>query len=218
MARVGFLCGLEAEARALGRWRHDPRLSVAISGADTRTAELKAELLVADGAHALVSWGMAGSLNPDLAPGHLVIGSTVTPDHDPTMALVTPPDRWGRPLAGATVLVATPGAKARLRAETGADAVDMETAALARAAAPHGLPVLAVRAIADPADRALPVFLAGVLDSRGRPRPAALMAGLLGNPTALGALWRLRGDSRAALATLARFAETDLDGVLASYL
>ena len=57
---------------------------------------------------------------------------------------------------GATRIVATQADKARAWIDTGALAVDLESAVVARAAAAAGIPFLVLRAIADPATRHLP--------------------------------------------------------------
>ncbi len=68
-------------------------------------------------------------------------------------------------------------AKATLRAASGALAIDMESAAVAEAAAEAGVPFLVLRVIADPADRAIPpVALHGVAPDGSR-RPWAVLRG-----------------------------------------
>jgi adenosylhomocysteine nucleosidase len=57
---------------------------------------------------------------------------------------------------GAQIIVATKADKRRAWQETGAIAVDLESVVVARAAAALGIPFLVLRAIADPATRALP--------------------------------------------------------------
>jgi adenosylhomocysteine nucleosidase len=85
--------------------------------------------------------------------------------------------------------------KAALFRETGALAVDMETAAIAAACQRAGVPLLAMRAISDTADTPLPAPLAEWFDlARQRPRPRRLLAYLCRRPSAIGPFVRfLRG-------------------------
>jgi hypothetical protein len=123
--------------------------------------------------------GFAGGLDPELAPGTLVVA-------DPLL------DEAGRPVpvplageleraarsAGLAVrrgalisvarVVATPQAKAALRARSGALAVDMESAALATALAARGVPAGAARVVLDAAADALPSRGAGWLGGVAR--------------------------------------------------
>ena len=66
----GIVCGMVSEARALGRWADDPRIAIAVSGA--RPGRAEARRLVAEGCRALISWGVAGGLDPALVPGEVV--------------------------------------------------------------------------------------------------------------------------------------------------
>ena len=118
-------------------------------------------------------------------------------------------------IAGSDALLLDPAAKVTLRAHTGAAAVDMETHRIAAAAAQAGLACLAVRAISDPADRALPALAADALGPHGRPRVRAVALGLLRRPSDLPALLAAGRDSRAALAVLRRAADAVIGTLLA---
>ncbi len=117
----------------------------------------------------LISAGFAGGLDPKLKLGDTVAAEFPAPG---TRRLISRPHP-----------VETPAEKAALHRETGAQAVDMESEAIAAACGAAGIPMLAVRAISDPADTALPVPFAVWFDiARQRPRPAALAAHLLAHP------------------------------------
>jgi hypothetical protein len=105
-------------------------------------------------------------------------------------------------LAGADVTVGTPEEKQRLHEKTGAIAVDMESPAVAATARQFNLPFLAVRVIADTADRRVPAWLSGVIDEAGAVKPGAFCAGLLKRPGDLADIARLAGANRRALTSL----------------
>jgi adenosylhomocysteine nucleosidase len=72
--------------------------------------------------------------------------------------------------------VASVAEKRRLFAETGAIAVDMETAAVAAVAHAAGRPFVAVRAIVDAASRTLPAAAIAAMRADGRVDVMALLA------------------------------------------
>jgi len=241
----GIVCGMVSEVQALGRWADDPLVGIGISGARPGRAEVEARRLVAEGCRVLLSWGVAGGLDPALVPGDLVFPAEVLAedggswplsqelgaalaagvpslrrgfagDPGPSGARQAPEkgQGGGRHILGLDRMVLTVAEKAALFERTGAVAVDMESHRVALVAAAAGLPVLAVRAIGDPAGRALPALAARALGEDGRPRIGPVVAGLLRRPGELAALLRVRRDTEAALAALAAVAETLILAIL----
>ena len=94
--------------------------------------------------------------------------------------------------------------KTALFAATGAAAVDMESAIVARAALRHDLPFAILRVIADPAHRPLPSAALVAMGADGEVDIGAVLGALLRNPRQLPALIRLARDSRDAFAALGR--------------
>jgi hypothetical protein len=93
------------------------------------------------------------------------------------------PHRFFGTLVTREEAVETTAAKSALALETGALAVDMETAAVAEACRNAVVPLLAVRSISDAAGTALPVPFAHWFDlERQRPRPWALVKYLAAHP------------------------------------
>jgi adenosylhomocysteine nucleosidase len=82
--------------------------------------------------------------------------------------------------------------------------VDMESHVVAAVAAAAGLPFLVIRAIADPAGRALPAAALAGLSPDGGTRPWTVLLALARSPGQLIALIRLAGDSAAGIAALGR--------------
>lgn len=197
---LGFVTGLTAEAR-LAR-----PLGLACAGGGLPDgAEAAAEWLVGQNVDALVSFGLAGGLDPTLRPGDVVVAETV---REQDQIYATDPSvsarfgrRGGTLLAGAAV-VADVAEKARLFSRTGAVAVDLESGAVARVAARHGLPFAVLRAVCDPAHRTMPPAALMALNASGSIgllRFLASVARQFGQVPALIALGRDAVAARAAL-------------------
>ncbi len=161
---------------------------------------------IARGASGIISFGIAGGLAPDLAPGAWVVASGVVAAHKRY-----PTDRdWARRLlqalgcavhadiAGVDAPVIEPADKRALRDATTSVAVDMESHIAAEAAQAHGLPFAACRVIIDPAHRALPPAALVNLRPDGTPDVAAVLRSVIRQPRQLPALLRVAADARAA--------------------
>lgn len=207
---IGAVTGLHAEAvlaRRLG-------MRAACCGATPARAEDLAEELVEEqGVVALVSFGLCGGLAPWLTPGTLVVADTVLTDDEAPYATDGP---WRRalldrlpgavtgPVLGLDRVVTSVAEKAELHDTTGALAVDTESPGVASVAARLGLPFMVLRAVADPADMALPrAALVGVR-SDGRVAVGAALAAALRHPAEIPLLLRTARASRAAMAALLR--------------
>jgi len=202
---IAVIVGMKSEAALL-----PSSLAVACAGGIPARAEALAREMVSKGATALVSFGIAGGLDPSLHPGDMIIASGVetegrilAADEDWRYRLV---GRYAGArsglVVGATEVAASVAGKARLFAARGALAVDMESGAVAKVAAETGLPLAVIRAVADPAHRTLPASALAGLDPQGNARPWAVMAGLLCRPGDLPGLIRVGLDSQRALSAL----------------
>ncbi len=216
---LGIVCGMVVEARALGRWADDSRISIGVSGARPDRAEAGARRLVAEGCRALLSWGVAGGLDPALGPGDLVIPAEVVAEDGASWAMsanlgAAIAGGAPSPLLGADHMVLDVAAKATLYARTGAVAVDMESHRVARVAAEADLPAIAIRVIGDPAGRVVPKLATRAIGEDGRPRIGPVSAGLLRRPGDLGALLRVKRDSDLALRALSGIADRVIPAVL----
>ncbi len=195
-AAAGIVVGLEAEARLARRWG----LPVTVGGGGSAGAATSAAAL-APQVLALVSFGLAGGLDPALRPGDLIVPSTIV-DGDETWS--TDPALnaalggcTGHVLRGGGAVLATVAAKQAARAG-GAHAVDLESAAVARAATRHGLPFAALRAVCDAAGHALPHAALVALDGAGRIGILRVAAAVLAHPFELPALIALGRDAARA--------------------
>jgi hopanoid-associated phosphorylase len=220
VGRLGVITGLAREADCIGALPHQERPLVRCVGGDSKSAGEAARSLVAEGCIGLVSFGIAGGLQPTLVPGMLVVAASVI---GPNRSCFPCDPAWRRRLMavlGANfavegsdvvgrdrpVLLSTE--KRRLHERTGAAAVDMESHAVSQIAAERGVPFLAVRAIADPADRDIPAWVPGLVGADGRPRAWAVIAGLAAHPHHVPAVISLGRDSEKAFAALRRVALT----------
>lgn len=212
---VGVVCALASEARHLGPV--DGTL-VRVSGMGMAAAAQCAESLVDEGATALVSWGMAGGLDPRLTPGTIFLPDTVISTAGAELATAQPwrerlgaavsahrPVKEGRLLTSARA-VGSLADKAALFRATGAVAVDMESSAVAEVAQFHQLPFIAVRVIVDGAADALPRAVTAAADHEGHLQIWRLLGALARTPGELGPLLRLAGRYRAANRSLAAVA------------
>lgn len=209
---LGILAGLASEAATLGP--ADPRLAIALSAARRERAEAEVARLTGLGVRALLSVGIAGGLDPALAPGARVVPARVCDTAGGAWATALLPGTGT--LAGVDAAVTTPGAKAALRVATGAVAVDMESHVVARAAAAAGLPFAVLRIVADPANRGVPQAALGGVGPDGTPRMWPVIAGLLRRPKDLPGLLALRRDYTAALAALEKAAAELMPALLAA--
>jgi hypothetical protein len=204
----GIVIGLRAEARIATTQRYafgDP-------------AQVAA--LIEAGVPALVSFGLAGGLDPRLAPGTLVLAdSVVLPDG----GIVATDSVWRErvrmklaptlipvvaPVAGSDELVDDATAKAALWTRSAAAAVDMESHIAVQAARRAGLALLVLRAIADPAADALPPVIQCGFAAGGQLHPFAVLGGAVRSPSQIPDLIRLARNARTGLATLRRAVET----------
>jgi len=217
----GFVVGLAIEARllaqAIARQAPSAKPLIACAAADPARARSGARRLLREGAGVLVSFGIAGGLDPKLAPGDLVLAERITsPDGDTVAADPGLHAAWaaaaeaaglhhvGGSLLESARILASVAEKRAAHRSSGALAVDMESRAVAGVAAEAVVPFIAVRAIADPAGRPLPRSVIGSIGPDGRPRVGRVLLRVCLRPWETPALLQLRRDTDAALGSLRR--------------
>jgi adenosylhomocysteine nucleosidase len=152
----------------------------------------------------VISAGICGALAPELAIGALVVPEVVlAPDGRRHVTAAPRGVRRSGTLVTADRVLVDAAAKSRLWLETGALAVDLESAEILAWAAARGLPGLVVRGVSDPAGRGVPADLAGVVHADGRVRPMRAVTVMLARPRALADAVALRAGTAAALKTVA---------------
>jgi adenosylhomocysteine nucleosidase len=230
---LGIVAALKSEVRSLTRvqigtdglvWLDGTTL-IKVAGIGAKGALAASESLIAEGAAALLSWGSGGALHPKLSPGSLILPKSVIASQKtvfPTDAdwhnrlvarLKNRLDIHSEPVAQSPSILASPLEKSNFSHHNDAIAVDMESGSVAEMASRANLPFMAIRAIADTADMAIPASGLNAIDEYGRLRPMWLLSSLARKPSDLIPLARLGRSFRAAritLATVVRLAGNDL--------
>jgi adenosylhomocysteine nucleosidase len=180
-----------------GLVRLDGTTLLKVAGIGAKRALAASELLIAEGAAALLSWGSGGALHPKLSPGNLILPKSVIAsqkDVFPTDAdwhnrlvarLKNRLEIHSEPLAQSPSVLASPVEKHNFPNQNDAIAVDMESGSVAEMA----------------------------IDEYGRLRPMRLLSSLARKPSDLVPLARLSRSFRAArttLETVVRLAGNDL--------
>jgi adenosylhomocysteine nucleosidase len=219
---TGIVVALPEELGTLTRKKIAPGCSafiaetiiVALSGAGAENARCAAQRLVAQGATRLLSWGCAGALTGTLKPGDLCLPETL---RAVDKRQFTTDDAWRRQLCaawadrfsintGALVesarIVSSGAEKATLHQRQAAQLVDMESCACAAVAAQAGVPFLAVKAIADPADMDLPAAVSYAMRKNGQVAFGKLLLYVLKHPHEIAGLIKLGRHFQAAKDTL----------------
>jgi adenosylhomocysteine nucleosidase len=164
-------------------------------------------------AKCLISFGIAGGLAPHLRSGDVILSAEVIgPDrrwranerfHGQVSDLARQIGAAEGAVLGAGDILATEDDKARAWRDTGALAVDLESAIVARAADAAGIPFLVLRTIADPATRELPSAALIPLAQDGTPAFIRVVGEVLRRPQQIAALFGLARETRQALSALA---------------
>jgi adenosylhomocysteine nucleosidase len=214
---VLIVTGLVQEARIAA----GPGMIVICSSSDPQ--QLRALLATLDSStfRGVVSFGVAGGLDPSLKTGDVVVATEVMAGDTRFLAdmalneeMITGAAlkrsrltrrrrrvvRGG--LYGVERVVAASSCKAALHSETGAAAVDMESHIAAAYAASAGIPFAALRVISDPAHRALPELAQSAIKPNGDIDVRTIVRGVVRNPLSLKALVSTGIDFNLALRSL----------------
>jgi len=207
-ASVVFCFALKEEAapfRKIATGKSD--IAILLTGIGCQNAERTVcEFLANNSPKLMLACGFAGGLNPALKLGEVVFELPDSEIRDLPSAI-----RSSLLAAGAkpatffcTDRIATAVAdKSKLRAETGADAIDMESAAIHAVCRKRGIPCATVRVISDPANENLP------LDFNRLSKPdqsldcGKLFLAIAKSPGKIGALMEFQKNTRFAARQLA---------------
>jgi adenosylhomocysteine nucleosidase len=217
--RTAIIAALGNERAALARVPHAALgWTLVQSGPGPERAAQCATAAVAAGAQALVSWGLAGALAPELEPGTVLLPRRVIMQRGGTFAVAA---AWHERLAalapeftvnaGDLLTVQTPlgspAAKSAAAIALGASAVDMESAAIAAVAQRARVPFVALRVVVDAQRDVIPAGAETWIDARGNTRAFAAL-GAIARPGDWQALWRLAQRYRKANSVLVRLAQS----------
>lgn len=190
---VLIVTGLVQEARIAA----GPGMIVICSSSDP--AQLRALLATLDASsfRGVISFGVAGGLDPSLKSGDVVVATEVLSGDTRFLAGLALNEemiasaalkrrrvvRGG--LAGVEQVIAATACKAALHSETGAAAVDMESHIAAAYATEAGIPFAALRVISDPANRSLPALAKSAIKPNGDIDLRKVLRGVARNPMTL---------------------------------
>lgn len=207
---VLIVTGLVQEARIAA----GPGMIVICSSSHPQ--QLRALLATLDPAtfRGVISFGVAGGLDPSLKSGDVVVATEVLAGDTRFLAasalneqMIASAALNGRRivkggLAGVEQVVAAKACKAALRSVTGAAAVDMESHIAAAYAARAAIPFAAIRVISDPAHRALPELAKTAVKPNGDIDLRKVLREVARNPRTLRALVSTGIDFNRALRSL----------------
>jgi adenosylhomocysteine nucleosidase len=220
---IGLVAALPAEVACLTQARItpgvpfqiNPHLTGIVCGTGASRAAKATETLLARNVQGFISWGTAGALTRELAPGDLLLPGTVLSGDGQQLAtdggwttgllqtLQSHPVKIHTGMLAETGgILKSPEEKKAFHARTGAGAVDMETAAILKAALAHNLPGIAIRAVVDGCDDSLPVEILRHTDDYGRPDVLHIVLEIIRRPRLLPPLLKLRNGMQAAGNTL----------------
>jgi adenosylhomocysteine nucleosidase len=204
--------------------RRGHHVSILLTGIGRQNAEKSVrEFLATNSPKLVLTCGFAGGLNPELKLGEIVfeifpsssrresaqtqIGNQLESTHVGCYEKLIAAGAKSAKIFYADRIATTVAEKKKLRDETGADAVEMESAAIHAVCREHGIPCATVRVISDTADKDLP------LDFNALSKPdksldyGKLFLSIAKSPRKIGALMELQKKTM--------FAAEQLAGVLA---
>lgn len=192
-SKIALICGVAFEkktAEAVIRREKAERLTVFNAGMGAGRAREVVRKAADAGAVAIVSYGVCGGLDSGFVAGDIVMPKTVL-SKDTSIKVDA---AWHArlvdilsvqyeprivPLYTADKVITEVAEKAELFEKTGAGAVDMESAIIAKLADEAGLPFIAVRVVHDSAAQRIPPAFAQIIDENGKPSVLKLIKALI---------------------------------------
>ena len=214
--RIAVIAALGLERACLDsaiRRQSNSPIDLYQSGVGRHSALQFAHTALDAGASALMSWGLAGGLEPGLSPGTVLLPARLLSCRDGALGT---DGAWRRRLSEALApafevsagdlleverILEKPRHKAQAAKRSGAAAVDMESVALAEVATEAGVPFVALRVVADSLSDTLPPGVGQWVDEAGNRRLSAAVDAAL-RPSHWRSLIRLARGHRRARRTL----------------
>jgi adenosylhomocysteine nucleosidase len=191
-----------------------PASGAAVDASSTAKANDEASFATREGAHAsqlVLTCGFAGGLKPDLKLGDVVfeLSELQLPNSQLRAQLLASGAKSAKFFC-ADRIATTVAEKKKLRAETGADAVEMESAAIHAVCRERGIPCVTVRVISDTASEDLPLNFNALSKPDKNLDFGKLFLAIAKSPGKIGALMQLQKKTK--------FAAERLAGVLAKII
>ena len=185
-----------------------------LSGMGYESASKAADKYLSLNINALISWGVAGALDPEINSGDLVIANSII-SKDKTVQTAS---EWNKKLSSffsnseqnvlnadissGNEICASIEDKKNLFTNTGAVAVDMESAAIAEIASSNHLDFIVIRSVADKADTAIPEAVLKHTDNLGNPEIFKFISSCISKPKQINEIMILAKSYKKALKTL----------------
>jgi nucleoside phosphorylase len=221
--------GLDFEADVIRRRARHEGLADKIlvrAGLGREKARRAVEALLADGATALLSFGIAGGLDPSVASDTAIVATAVKAQNMPTLACapawterlakIFGAARRGE-LADTPAILKTGLEKAALFRATGALAADMESYGVGEAALAANIPFAALRVGADTAGDDLPEIALHAVAPDGSLKLGETLGRMVKNPAQIPALIRLGRTTARARNLLDRLAAAGAGNLFAAF-
>ncbi len=227
MSRIGIIAALPAEAKCLSSKKLKAGLPIEIqqdvflclSGIGHESALFAAKKLVALKVDALISWGVAGAIDNSLKSGDVILASSIINGENRYSVsedwlsrvsehfLPSEPNIFSGDIASCKEICASIADKQHLSQNTGALAVDMESAAIAETATENNLDLLVIRTISDDADTAIPEAILKHTNNLGQPRIFNFMLSCILKPKQIREISSLASGYKKGLASLSEIAQ-----------
>jgi adenosylhomocysteine nucleosidase len=179
-----------------------PDVAIIVTGVGRKNAEKSLrEFLATNSPELVLTCGFAGGLNPELRLGDVVfeVQSPESKVQSQLLATGAKPAKF----FCAERIATTVAEKKKLRGETGADAVEMESWAIYAVCRERGIPYATVRVISDTANEDLPLDFNQLSKSDKNLHYGKLAQALLLSPWKIGALLKLQKKTKFAAEQLA---------------
>lgn len=223
MKKIGVIAALPIEARCLSAVgisigesvQIEPGIYIRVAGMGRDNAARAAKQFIDENVQLLVSWGVAGALGEQAKSGELLIPETILNATGQVLevnhSLIERLQKYAElksiktvtgKLTEAKDIIDTIEEKQALNLETGAIAVDMESAAILEQTLHNHVDFLCIRVISDDVTTLIPAVVTQNTTGTGELKLAGLILSLCRTPADLGSLIKLAKGFNQAKGTL----------------